>query len=131
MKNVILGMIGGLIIIYTSVLSLSVYSVCIRKNQMEKCLSAALMSAMNRYYKPNMYSFENTHPDSSVVEMELVTDIEDRLSADTDIDTTIYICDMEKGIISAEIVEEFELPMGFEKKISCSKTIIADKEMEN
>lgn len=119
-----------MIILYTCVLSLSVYSVCIRKNQMEKCLSAALMSTMNRYYAPSMYLIENVEVDNSLVKMQLVTDIEDRLGSDKDIDTTVFVCDMEKGIISAEIVENFELPMGFEKRISCTKTIIADKEME-
>ena len=130
MKNVVLGIIGCFIVIYTSMLSLSVYNVCVRKNQIEKCLSAALVSAMNKYYKPNMYVVEKTAVNNNYVENELVSDIEDRLTTYADIDTTIYVCDMETGIISAGIEEEFELPMGMTKTISCTKTIVADQPME-
>ena len=55
MKNVVLGIIGCLIVVYTAMLGLSVYNVTVRENQMEKCLSLALSGAMNRYYEPNMY----------------------------------------------------------------------------
>ena len=41
------------------------------------------------------------------------------------------VCDMEKGIISAGIEEEFRLPTGVTKKISCKKTIVADLPMED
>ncbi len=44
---------------------------------------------------------------------------------------TVYVCDMEKGIISAGIEEEFKLPTGVTKKISCKKTIVADEPMED
>ena len=37
----------------------------------------------------------------------------------------------EKGIISAGIEEEFKLPTGVTKKISCKKTIVADQPMED
>lgn len=131
MKNVVLGIIGCFIVIYTAMLSLSIYSVSVRKNQMEKCLSAALMSTMNKYYKPNMYVVDKIAVNDTQVENELISDIEDRLTSDSDIDAMVYVCDMEKGIISAEIVEEFSLPMGRTKTITCSKTIIADQPMED
>ena len=47
MKNVVLGIIGCLIVVYTAMLGLSVYNVTVRENQMEKCLSLALSGAMN------------------------------------------------------------------------------------
>lgn len=131
MKNVVLGIIGCFIVIYTAMLSLSIYSVSVRKNQIDKCLSAALMSTMNKYYKPNMYVVDKTAVDDSQVENELISSIEERLTSDSDIDAMIYVCDMEKGIISAEIMEEFSLPMGRTKTITCSKTIIADQPMED
>ena len=55
MKNVVLGIIGCLIVLYTAMLGLSVYNMTVRENQMEKSLSLALSGAMNRYYEPNMY----------------------------------------------------------------------------
>lgn len=130
MKNVVLGIIGCFIVIYTAMLSLSIYSVSVRKNQMEKCLSSALMGTMNKYYQPNMYVVDKAAVDDMQVENELINNIEDRLTSDSDIETMVYVCDMEKGIISAEIEEEFQLPMGRTKTISCKKTIIADQPME-
>ena len=55
MKNVVLGIIGCLIVLYTAMLGLSVYNMTVRENQMEKSLSLVLSGAMNRYYEPNMY----------------------------------------------------------------------------
>lgn len=42
MKNVVLGIIGCLIVVYTAMLGLSVYNMTVRENQMEKSLSLAL-----------------------------------------------------------------------------------------
>lgn len=42
MKNVVLGIIGCLIVLYTAMLGLSVYNMTVRENQMEKSLSLAL-----------------------------------------------------------------------------------------
>ena len=36
MKNVVLGVIGCLIVLYTAMLGLSVYNMTVRENQMEK-----------------------------------------------------------------------------------------------
>ena len=44
MKNVVLGIIGCLIVVYTAMLGLSVYNMTVRENQMEKSLSLALSS---------------------------------------------------------------------------------------
>ena len=57
MKNVVLGIIGCLIVVYTAMLGLSVYNMTVRENQMEKSLSLALSGAMNRdVYKRQLES---------------------------------------------------------------------------
>ena len=145
MKNVVLGIIGCLIVVYTAMLGLSVYNMTVRENQMEKSLSLALSGAMNRYYEPNMYIviaadrlfihdmyIVDKKPVSSYdVEKALIEDINERLTAGGTAIATVYVCDMEKGIISAGIEEEFKLPTGVTKKISCKKTIVADQPMED
>ena len=127
MKNVVLGVIGCLIVLYTAMLGLSVYNMTVRENQMEKSLSLALSGAMNRYYEPNMYIVDKKPVSSYDVEKAVIEDINERLTAIA----TVYVCDMEKGIISAGIEEEFKLPTGVTKKISCKKTIVADQPMED
>ena len=130
MKNTVLGIIGCLIAVYTAMLSLSVYNVCVRRNQMEKTLSSVLQCAMDSYYKPNMYIVDKETVDNYEVKKAVISDLEERFTADGKIDAMVYVCDMQKGIISAGVEEEFNLPIGITKKISCKKIILADQPME-
>ncbi|MBQ1993235.1 MAG: hypothetical protein II243_02095 [Lachnospiraceae bacterium] len=131
MKNMIVGIFGCFLLIYTVILSLGIYSITTRRNEVDNCLASCLESAMRRYYEVNMYTpggaGQDNNVDSSTVEEMLVDDIEERLNSDSDVETTVYVCDMQKGIISAKVEEKFELPGGIEKIISCTKTIIADR----
>ncbi|MEE1217435.1 MAG: hypothetical protein U0K78_08020 [Agathobacter sp.] len=130
MKNTVLGIIGCLIAVYTAMLSLSVYNVCVRRNQMEKALSSVLQCAMDSYYKPNMYIVDKETVDNYEVKKAIISDLEERFTADGEMDAMVYVCDMQKGIISAGVEEEFDLPIGITKKISCKKIILADQPME-
>ena len=130
MKNTVLGIIGCLIAVYTAMLSLSVYNVCVRRNQMEKALSSVLQCAMDSYYKPNMYIVDKETVDNYEVKKAIISDLEERFTVDGEMDAMVYVCDMQKGIISAGVEEEFDLPIGITKKISCKKIILADQPME-
>ena len=130
MKNTVLGIIGCLIAVYTAMLSLSVYNVCVRRNQMEKTLSSVLQCAMESYYEPNMYIVDKESVDNYEVKKAIISDLEERFTADGEVDAMVYVCDMQKGIISAGVEEEFNLPIGITKKISCKKIILADQPME-
>ena len=130
MKNTLLGIIGCLIAVYTAMLSLSVYNVCVRRNQMEKTLSSVLQCAMESYYEPNMYIVDKETVDNYEVKKAIISDLEERFTADGEVDAMVYVCDMQKGIISAGVEEKFNLPIGITKKISCKKIILADQPME-
>ena len=130
MKNTVLGIIGCLIAVYTAMLSLSVYNVCVRRNQMEKTLSSVLQCAMESYYEPNMYIVDKETVDNYEVKKAIISDLEERFTADGEVDAMVYVCYMQKGIISAGVEEEFNLPIGITKKISCKKIILADQPME-
>ena len=130
MKNTVLGIIGCLIAVYTAMLSLSVYNVCVRRNQMEKTLSSVLQCAMESYYEPNMYIVDKETVGNYEVKKAIISDLEERFTADGDMHAMVYVCDMQKGIISAGVEEEFNLPIGITKKISCKKIILADQPME-
>lgn len=130
MKNTVLGIIGCLIAVYTAMLSLSVYNVCVRRNQMEKMLSSVLQCAMESYYEPNMYIVDKETVDNYEVKKAIISDLEERFTADGEVDAMVYVCDMQKGIISAGVEEKFNLPIGITKKISCKKIILADQPME-
>ena len=91
MKNVVLGIIGCLILVYTAMLGLSVYNMTVRENQMEKSLSLALSGAMNRYYEPNMYIVDKKPVSSYDVEKAVIEDINERLTAGGTAIAIVYV----------------------------------------
>ena len=97
---------------------------------MEKTPSSELQCAMESYYEPNMYIVDKETVDNYEVKKAIISDLEERFTADGEVDAMVYVCDMQKGIISAGVEEEFNLPIGITKKISCKKIILADQPME-
>ena len=97
---------------------------------MEKTLSSVLQCAMESYYEPNMYIVDKETVDNYEVKKAIISDLEEPFTADGEVDAMVYVCDMQKGIISAGVEEEFNLPIGITKKISCKKIILADQPME-
>lgn len=120
MKNIVLGMIGGGIVIYLMVFCLSVYSISSRKNEMENCISQVLEQNLLKHYA-------GERRDEEVKEI-VTQDLIGRLQSDSKITVDVHTCDMEKGILSAVIREEFYLPIGTKKTITCAKTVIAEVE---
>ena len=50
MKNIILGILGCMVAVYTIVSCLSIYSISTRKNEIENCISKVLKYHLNLYY---------------------------------------------------------------------------------
>lgn len=48
MKNIILGILGCMVAVYTIVSCLSIYSISTRKNEMENCISQVLKYHLNQ-----------------------------------------------------------------------------------
>ncbi|MCM1106472.1 MAG: hypothetical protein NC355_05970 [Blautia sp.] len=163
MKQVILGLLGTAIVIYTVVSCLSIYSISSRRNEMENCLATVLKQNMDEYYvrlvptwvkKEKQEEKETKHRKSGETkkegekkededEWELVyvpmrkcsdaqveafvkQDLTGQLRSDSRVRISVYACDMEKGILSVGITEQFYLPNGMEKTIRCSKTLVVE-----
>lgn len=58
MKNIILGILGCMVAVYTIVSCLSIYSISTRKNEMENCISQVLKYHLNRYYATGVPDME-------------------------------------------------------------------------
>lgn len=119
MKNIVLGMIGGAVAVYLLVFCLSVYSISSRKNEMENCMSQVLEQNLMNYYG-EIYTNEE-------VKTAIKQDLLMRLQADSRISVDVHTCDVQQGIISVKLQEEFYLPTGTKKIIECNKTIIAEE----
>lgn len=121
MKNIILGVVGCVIAVYTIVSCLSIYSISARKNEMENCIAQVLQQNLNRYYATG-------HADREV-EALVRQEIRQQLRADSNITIAVKSCDMTAGVISVTVTEAFGLPGGVYKTISCDKTILVETEV--
>ena len=120
MKNIVLGVFGCLIAIYTVLSCLSIYSISARKNEMENCVSQVLEQNLKKYYR-------GEHTDVEV-EAFVRQDLLQRMYSDSKPEITIRCCDMTNGMISVHVTESFGLPGGYRKSVSCDKTIIVESE---
>jgi hypothetical protein len=116
MKNIILGVMGCMIAICTFVSCLSIYSISVRKNEMENCVSQVLEQDLRRYY--------GQEGDDAAAVQAVKEDLLGLLHSDSKVSIEILACDMSAGILSVTVRETFTLPGGQEKTISCDKTII-------
>lgn len=121
MKNIILGILGCMIAVYTIVSCLSIYSISTRKNEMENCISQVLKYHLNRYYATGVSDTE--------VEAFVRQEIRQQLHTASQVSIEVKSCDMVSGIISVKVTEKFMLPGGFYKTISCDKTILVETEV--
>jgi hypothetical protein len=120
MKNIILGIMGCMIAVYTIVSCLSIYSISARKNEMENCVAQVLEQILKRYYGKENGSEEA----KAQVKEELL----EQLHSSSRVVIDVAACDMQTGILSVSVQETFTLPGGQEKTISCDKTIIVEDE---
>jgi hypothetical protein len=123
MKNVILGMTGILIAVYTFVSCLGIYSISSRKNEMENCMAQVLEQNLRKYYGQ-----EGGDADAALSVKE---DLLGQLNSDSQVEIDIRACDMSAGILSVSVKETFTLPGGQEKEVACEKTIIVESEEES
>ena len=118
MKNIILGSVGCLIVIYTIVSCLSIYSISARRNEMENCIGQVLEQSIRTYYQSGKSDEE--------VETIVRQEIAQRLHSESQISIHVKACSMEQGILSVAVTEEFTMPGGKKKSLECEKTIIAE-----
>ena len=121
MKNIILGILGCMIAVYTIVSCLSIYSISTRKNEMENCISQVLKYHLNRYYATGVSDTE--------VEAFVRQEIRQQLHTASRVSIDVKSCDMVSGVISVRVTEDFVLPGGFHKSIACDKTILVETEV--
>lgn len=131
MKNIILGLIGSLLVLYTILLSLGMYSLSARRNELSNSLAEVMESIMERYYMTE--ERKEFLPVDTEIETEVCNLIQEelslRLSADSDVEIRISACDMEKGLLAVCAKESFRMPNGRVRNISCEKTLIADSDV--
>jgi hypothetical protein len=127
MKNAVLGIIGGLLIIYTAVIALTIYGIQTRKNEVENVLSQIVVDTLKEHYIPEILRDTEYRPDPpDDIEAEIRDELALRITSDTDVTVTILSCDMDKGILSVRVDETYSLYRGIQRNYTYAKTAIVD-----
>ncbi len=132
MKTVILGMIGGFLIIYTTVTGLTVYEIQSRENEVQNALSEIVVDTLSEYYVPEFLRDSDYEPKQmETIELEICEELSRRISSDSRVEVTIIACDMDTGILSVRVDEAYQLPDGSERVWAFAKTAIVDQERKD
>ena len=117
MKNMILGIIGVFIAIYTIAIGIEIYNTQVRKNQLDNSVSRIVEEVLETYYKGN----------DAQAKMVLEERIKDSLHTNAKLNIEIMAFDMEKGIISITVTEEYTQMNGTIRSESINKTAIMER----
>lgn len=117
MKNIMIGAIGGIVMIYMVLIQLSVYAGNIRENELENSLSESCMQTLKNYYGGN----------DADAEHDVTGRIKERLSSDSEVTVAVLVCDMTKGILSVRVDETFRYPNGSTRTVTGKKTAIMER----
>ncbi len=120
MKNIMLGAIGGIVIIYMVLIQLSAYAGNIRANELENCVSDACMQTLKKHYGGS----------DGEAGADVESRIRERISSDSEITVSITGCDMEKGLLSVVVSETFSYPNGTQRTFTAEKTAIMEKKAD-
>jgi len=118
MKNVIIGITGGFIILYTVVICLSIYGSVSRSNEMEHGLSRSVETVLLRSYQ--------TSTSHSEVLTQVEQELQQWIASESEVEITLKVCDLQKGILSVEVIEQYRTPFGAVRKKQYEKTAIIE-----
>ena len=125
MKNVTLGLVGTVLVIYVTVIALSILQVSMHRHELNRAVTQTMRQMMLCYYATNALTGEIVYS-NDYVQAEAETEIRDRLRGQ-ELAIHFYACDMEKGLLSMEVSETLHLPSGYDRTICCEKTILSDR----
>ena len=119
MKNMILGLIGIFITLYTLLIGLNVLYVQTQKNELEKQVSRIVKNTLENEYQKGEAAF---------VEQMLVQELTAVLSTERDrLEIEVQGIDLEKGLLSVKVTKHVEMLNGREKAIVVEKTAIMER----
>lgn len=118
MKNIILGVIGIFITIYTLLIGLNILTVQSHKNQLEKHLSRIVKNVLESAYQTG---------EKETVKQMLLEEISDSISTTNEVSVEIREIDLQKGILSVKVIDQITTITGAKKEIVMEKTAIMDK----
>lgn len=119
MKNIILGMVGFFVILYTLLIGLNVSYYQTQKNEMEKQVSRIVKNTLEEQFQEGEEAF---------VEELLLQEITDCISTKGgSLEVLVEAMDLRKGLLSVKVIKRVEMLNGREKEIVVEKTAIVER----
>lgn len=118
MKNIILGIVGVFITIYTMLMGLNILTIQSHKDQLENHLSRIVKNVLEAEYG---------NRDEDAVKQMLQEEIQNSVSENAKIFVEIQEIDLQKGILSVKVTEEIHTLTDSQREIVVQKTAIMDR----
>lgn len=136
MKNILMGFVGSIVLMYSILISLTIYGIKLRENEMNRTLSQIGIEALENNYVPEFlrtedsvaWSVECSNAEKKA-KKQLKEDVEQCSNDDSQVEITILCCDMDKGLLSFEVKQDFSIPFGRSMSRSYARTILVDREV--
>lgn len=118
MKNILLGLIGVMITVYTLLIGLNILTVQSHKNQLERNLSRVVKNVLEG-------EFEQSSEDSilQMIEEEVADVMQEKGKREVE----ILALDLQKGILSVRVTEYITTIVGTQKEIVIEKTALVER----
>ena len=118
MKNIILGIIGVCVILYTFFSGLDILTFQTSKNEMEKHVSRILENILEAEYQTG---------DVEAVKQTLTQEITSAISKNDTVKVEVLAIDLEKGLLSIKVTKQIGLFNGKKREIAVEKTAIIER----
>lgn len=123
MKQMVFGLIAVTMVVLFLTIIITVHGRTLRSSEVSQSLSEAMQTTMNHLLSQNSYSISDTD--------EFVADFLEaflmQVNSDSDITVHILEADVQKGLLSVEVVETYTHPNGEKGQVSACRTILLDK----
>lgn len=117
-KNIILGIIGACVILYTFFAGLDIFTFQTSKNEIEKQVSRIVENTLEAEYQTG---------DTEAVKSMLTKEITNAISENGTVQVELLAIDLEKGLLSIKVTKELGLLNGKKREIVVEKTAIIER----
>ena len=118
MKNILLGLIGVMITVYTLLIGLNILTVQSHKNQLERNLSRVVK---------NVLEGEFEQPSEESILQMIEEEVSDVMQEKGKREVEILALDLQKGILSVRVTEYITTIVGTQKEIVIEKTALVER----
>ncbi|MBO5372421.1 MAG: hypothetical protein J6A75_06855 [Lachnospiraceae bacterium] len=126
MKQVVFGLVSTLLIAVLLMLLMTLYGRNLRQLETGESLAEAIDSSLSHVMREENYTIENNEVFiADFLQMLLV-----QLNSTSDVKVSVLEADMQLGILSVEITQNYKHPNGNEGTVSEVRTVILDKKKE-